>query len=80
MKWDVTVLFATTAVQRTGIDEDNHVCGVHAVHTENSWWEESDEGNGEIVGMIQTWCDGLRAYASFFVDAADGENVRTTKV
>ena len=32
-KLDVTVTVATTAVQRTGRDEDNHVCGVQDVHT-----------------------------------------------
>jgi len=65
-KWDVTVLVATTAVRIIGLDEGNHVCGVPAVHTGNSWWDESDEGNGEIVRMIQTCCIELRAYALVF--------------
>ena len=65
-KWDVTVLVATTAVRIIGLDEGNHVCGVPAVHTGNSWWDESDEENVVIVGMIQTYCYELRAYALAF--------------
>ena len=53
----MTVLVATTAVRIIGLDEGNHVCGVR---------DESDEGNGEIVRMIQTCCIELRAYALVF--------------
>ena len=45
MMWDVTVMIATAAVWRTGLDEDIHVCCVQAAHTESKRWDKPYEGN-----------------------------------
>ena len=73
-------MVATTAVPRTVFDEDNHVCGVQAVHTENRRWDQPDDGNGYIEGMIQRYCNEARKYVSVFVDATDVENIKTWNV
>jgi len=43
-------MVVTTAVQKTVLDENNNVCGVQAVHTENRRWGQQDEGTVRSEG------------------------------
>ena len=77
----VTVAVATTAAQRTGRDEDNYVCGIQAVHTENRRWDQTD-GRWERLDRRDdhAYCDEARECVSMFVDATNVDNVKSTNV